>query len=177
MAISGAMNYVTGALNGISIHRDIMSDPYNSYPSKLPAGATNRAIPAQPSQDDSSVRSQVDRISGLDVSDKWKERFRLIERAGGPGLQDIRDLNFSERYRLASNLLALFFWPIYLPVKGLWRPALAYFFIGTTCALVLGLIDAHGLDRSVGYSTAFLASWRTNVNYYRRVVLGEASWF
>jgi hypothetical protein len=154
-----------------------MSDPYNSYPSNLPSRVTNRAIPAQSSQDDSSGRSQVDRISGLDVSDKWKERFRLIERAGGPGLQDIRDLSFSERYRIGSNWLALFFWPIYLPVKGLWRQALAYFAIGFTCALVVDLIDAHGLDRAIGYSTGFVASWRTNANYYRRVVLGEANWF
>jgi hypothetical protein len=45
------------------------------------------------------VKPKNDVISGLDVSESWKRKFRLIEKAGGPDLSKFRDLSFGERFR------------------------------------------------------------------------------
>lgn len=109
-----------------------MSDPYNSYPSELPPPAISRVVSDASSQSSTVAHEKNDAISSLDVSDKWKERFHLIEEAGGPRLPNSRDLTFAQSRKITSNWLAFFFWPIYLPIKGLWRQAIAYFVIGVT---------------------------------------------
>lgn len=153
----------------LGINRRIMSDPYNSYPSHLPP-PTHRP-PSTP-----APKVEIDTISRLSVSDKWKERFRAIERAGGPQLPNFRDLSFSERRLVNSNWLAFFFWPVYLPLKGLWRQAIAYFAIGLACVLIMELIGLGKFGRAVGYGIGAVAMMRANIGYYKSVVLGDSSW-
>lgn len=116
-------------------------------------------------------------IDDLDVSDTWKKRFRTIEAAGGVNLPYIKELSLSQRLQIFVNILAFLFWIIYLPIKGMWRPALAYFGLALAAALIL---DFAGLDeggRVIGSVISAVAMIRTNLNYYRYKVLGETPWF
>jgi hypothetical protein len=150
-----------------------MTDPYNSYPSQLPPP---RPVSAGTEQARVVAKPGIDTISRLDVSEKWKNIFRAIDKAGGPKLPRIRELPFGERFRITSNFLAFFFWPIYLPLKGLWRQAVAYFLIGMALVLLLELTGLGKLGRGVGYGLAAVAMMRANVGYYMKTVLGEAPW-
>ena len=144
-----------------------MSDPYNSGP---------YVPPAAPLVADPSPRVQPDPIARLDVSDAWKRKFRLIEKAGGPDLPHFRDLPFGERFSLNFNILAFLFGPIYYLIKGLWRQAVLYLVIAIALGLVLDAMGFGKFLRGVGYGFSALYAFRANVSYYRKVVLGETPW-
>lgn len=137
-------------------------NPYEVAPSSRAAAA--RAEPAH------------DVIAGLDVSDTWKRRFRLIEKAGGVAMNDFRDLPFGERMSISFNLLAFLFGPLYYLAKGLWRPALAYFVVAVAFIVLMDLAGLDRLARAAGYATSAVYALRANLNYYRRMVLREQAW-
>lgn len=151
-----------------------MSDPYNNNPF-----ANNPYAPPQATADATVRRTTPDPIARLDVSEFWKERFRLIEKAGGPDLPLIRNLPSAERMKIGFNwlayLLAVLFGPIHYFVKGLWRQGLVY--LGITI-LVLMLLAAIGINprAAVAIGMAAIYASRINVGYYRKVVLGNAPW-
>ncbi len=150
-----------------------MTDPYNSYPSNLSPPTVGQADATQ------FVRNSlkpIETIAKLDVSEKWKERFRAIDKAGGPELKEFGQLSFSERRLITSNWLAFLFWPIYLPMKGLWKQALSYFVIGFGCVLVMELIGLGMFGRAVGYGIGAMAMMRANVGYYKKTLLNETPW-
>ena len=148
-----------------------MSDPYNSYGSSLPPPTPAVA----PRASATPVRAR-DNISKLDVSDSWKEKFRLIEKAGGPDLPNFRDLPSGERFSIHLNLWALFFGPIYYIVKGLWRQAALYFLVAFVLILVLEAIGLGKITRGIGSGLGIVCALRANISYYKKVVLGEAPW-
>jgi hypothetical protein len=153
-----------------------MSDPYNSHGSSLPPVATAPAIPQVAAPRTPPRLPPRDNIARLDVSDSWKRKFRLIEKAGGPDLPDFRALPFGDRFSVNFNFLAVFFGPIYYIVKGLWRQAVVYFIVA--CVLIL-ILDAMGLGkitRAVGSGLGIVYGLRANISYYKKVVLGEAPW-
>jgi hypothetical protein len=139
-----------------------MTDPYNPYqpPTTSPAAAP----------------PQRDNISRLDISDKWKSRFRAIERAGGPDLPKFRDLPISDRRMVQFNWIAFFLGPFYYVAKGLWRQAAVYVLIAIACILALDAVDLRRLGRAVGYGFAAVYAIRANISYYRKLVLGKAPW-
>lgn len=144
-------------------------DPYNSYQSHTPiAPAADSATP--------SPARKRDHISRLDVSDKWKERFRVIERAGGPELPNFRDLTTSERRGIQLNWLAFFLGPFYYLAKGLWRQTIIYVIAAIVCVLTLEVIGLGKISGSVGYGFAAVYAMRANISYYKKIVLGEAPW-
>lgn len=144
-----------------------MSDPYNSGP---------HVPPTAPLVADPSPRAQPDPIARLDVSDAWKRKFRLIEKAGGPDLPHFRDLPFGERLSLSLNVLALLFGPVYYLIKGLWRQAVLYVVIAIALGLVLDAIGFGEFLRGVGYGFSALYAFRANISYYKKAVLGETPW-
>lgn len=154
-----------------------MSDPYNSYPSHLPPPSAPRVVQGPDLHVSTPRRNVPDPIARLDVSDTWKRRFRAIERAGGPDLPHIRDLDFAERWRITSNFPAFIFWPIYLPLKGLWRQAAVILAIAIAVGFLMELAGLGRFGRAVGYGASALAMLRVNVGYYRKVVLGETRWW
>jgi hypothetical protein len=144
-----------------------MTDPYNSYQGPTVPTPVVAASPARPTRD---------AISGLDVSDKWKDRFRAIERAGGPSLPQFQKLSFRERSSIQFNWLAFIFGPLYFLAKGLWRQTIAYVLIAIALAL---LLDALGLDkviRAMGMGFSAVYAIRANISYYKKVVEDEAPW-
>lgn len=158
-------------LKGISV-----SDPYNTYVDHVPAvsQAAVRPVPAVAAK---SAPKPVDLITRLDVSDSWKRKFRLIEKAGGPTFPNARELSFGERRAIGFNFLAFFFGPFYFLAKGLWRPALAYTLLAIAVGVTLDLVSKGKLAHGLGYGFAAVYAMRANVTYYRKVVLGETPWF
>ncbi len=144
-----------------------MTDPYNSSPVEY-----TRPTPTQ-----STTSSNVSKINRLDISEKWKERFLAIDKAGGPQLPHFKSLSVAERRKTQANFLAFLFWPIYLPLKGLWRQTISYFAIGILTILVMDSIGLEKFSRAVGYGIGAIAMIRTNIAYYKKAVLGEHSWF
>ncbi|WP_233198557.1 MULTISPECIES: DUF2628 domain-containing protein [Luteimonas] len=145
-----------------------MTDPYNSAGPYAPPIA--KLVPT------STASAKPDAIAGLDVSDSWKRRFRLIQQAGGPKLPDFQNLRFGERMSVNFNFLGFFFGPIYFLIKGLWRQAVVYFICAVTLGVLLELMGFGRLARGVSSGFAVLYAMRANVSYYRKVVLGEAPW-
>lgn len=145
-----------------------MSDPYNSYGASVP--------PAIPPSTGSSPRAKADPIARLDVSESWKRKFKLIEKAGGPDLPNFRDLPFGERFGLNFNILAFIFGPFYFLAKGLWRQAILYFIFAVALVFLLEAIGLGKLSGGVKYGLSAIYALRANISYYKKVVLGDASW-
>ena len=145
-----------------------MSDPYNSCGSSVsPITQPSAATPP---------RAKADSISRLGVSESWKCKFRLIEKAGGPDLPHFRDLPFGERFGLNFNVLAFIFGPFYYLAKGLWRQAVLYFVFAVALVLLLEAMGLGKLSRGVGYGFAAAYALRANISYYKKVVLGDTPW-
>ncbi|MDI9238254.1 DUF2628 domain-containing protein [Lysobacter sp. LF1] len=142
-----------------------MSESWNPYE----VAPSSRATQSRPER-------EHDPIADLDVSETWKRRFRLIEKAGGVQMTHFRDLSFGERMSINFNVLAFFFGPFYYLIKGMWRPAVAYLLIVFAIVVVLELAGLGRLARSVGYGMAAVYSLRANITYYRQRVLEEYPW-
>ena len=121
------------------------------------------------------------RISDLPVSNNWKSKFHLLEKAGGPKMPELKALAFGERMKITLNFLAFLFGPIYYIVKGMWRKGLALF---AACVLaivgVAFLLELVGLGRfinALGYGAAASCAVRANIDYYKKMVLGQNGWW
>lgn len=147
-----------------------MSDPYNTY-----LDHAQRVPPPPVAPAPETKASEL--VSQLDVSDRWKRRFRLIEMAGGPDCPRMRDLASAERRVIGFNFLAFFFGPFYFLAKGLWRPAVAYPVLAIALGVMLDMLSRGRLSHGLGIGFAVIYSMRANVLYYRKTVLGEAPWF
>ena len=148
-----------------------MSDPYNTYLDHVQPVRAVAAVAAP------AAKPQLDQMARLDVSDAWKRKFRLIEKAGGPDFPQARDLSFGERRAIGFNFLAFLFGPFYFLAKGLWRPAIAYSMLAVVLGVILELVSKGKLSHGVGYGFAAVYAMRANVVYYRKMVLGETPWF
>lgn len=142
-------------------------DPYNSSPVPTPVAPAVRAPAPRPARD---------HISRLEVSDKWKSRFRAIERAGGVDLPGLRDLARSDRLLVQFNWIAFLLGPFYYVAKGLWRQAIVYVVLAIACSLILEAMGLGKFGRGVGYGFAAIYCLRANISYYKTRVLGEAPW-
>jgi hypothetical protein len=116
-------------------------------------------------------------IAQLDVSDSWKDTFRLIERAGGPDLPHLKELKFGERFSINFKVLAFFLGPFYYLAKGLWKQAVLYLLFAIVLILLLDAFGFEKVSKSVGYGVAAIYSIRANISYYRKMVLGITPWF
>ncbi len=120
-----------------------------------------------------SDRTQL--IEQLDVSESWKKRFHLIEKAGGEKLTRFKELSFGEKFSINFNILAFLFGFIYFLIKGLWKPALLYFI----AVLILSLVEVFtgfnmGNAPYIGLTAGFASA--ANRLYYKKMVLGREDW-
>lgn len=120
---------------------------------------------------DTSISHAIDQ---LDVSETWKKRFKLIERAGGVRMPNFKLLTFKERMQANFDILAFFFGPIYFLIKGLWQQALTLLTIIFAIAIASVLLGFDQHIKGVGYGLGAVFAIRANVGYYSRKVLGHA---
>ncbi len=120
-------------------------------------------------------------LSNIPVSEKWRERFRLIERAGGVKLPKIKELPFGQRMKVLFNVFGVLFGPFYYCAKGMWKKGLALFVVCTVVAIIAVVaLDFAGLDslsNSVGFGVAAIYAFRANIDYYKKMVLEQNGWW
>ena len=138
--------------------------------------------PFQPPQAAVADQEQAVDIDSLNVSDKWKRRFRGIQKAGGPRMPNLKQLPKEDRRMISPfNVLAFLFGPFYYLTKGMWRKALSMSLICFVVLFVIGIIlDALGvsfLDRALGYGVAAVFAIRANIDYYKKMVLADNGWW
>lgn len=125
-----------------------------------------------------------------DIPENWRETFTLIEKAGGPkafnnvgvflfGSLAIRELPFSERTKVAFNGWGFLFGPFYYLAKGMWKKAITLTGLSIAIVLILSMVlTAMGFsDKITLFVGAAIFGSRTNIDYYKKVVLGDDSWW
>ena len=120
-------------------------------------------------------------IESLPVSDAWKQKFRLLEKAGGPKQSNFKALSSGERLKIGFNIVAFLFGPLYYLAKGMWRKALTLFGVCVAVLVVIGFaLDLAGMSRvadALGYGVAAVFGVRANIDYYKKMVLGDNGWW
>lgn len=120
-------------------------------------------------------------IDALDVSDRWKAKFHVIDKAGGPGLPRLHQLPRSERNSVGFNVGAYVLTVFYYLAKGMWRKGIAY--LSISLAVIFALImlfDALGWQSAERALPFVVGAWyaiRADVDYYRKNVLGDDGFF
>jgi hypothetical protein len=141
----------------------------------------NRFAPPRAELSDIGEEPAHGDIESLPVSDKWKEKFRLLEKAGGPRQPRMKDLSSGERFKIGFNILAFLFGPFYYTAKGMWRKGLSLFGACFAALLAIGLVlDLVGLGKfgnALGYGAAAVFAVRANIDYYKKMVLGDNGWW
>jgi hypothetical protein len=123
-----------------------------------------------------------ERIAALEVSDKWKQRFTALHRAGGPKMPKFKELSKAERKQIGVfNILGFFFGPLYYIAKGMWRKALSLFLVCAAVAISVGLVMEHfGYERfaqAISYGLAAVFAARANIDYYKKMLLNDNGWW
>ena len=121
-------------------------------------------------------------IEDLPVSEKWKARFRAIALAGGPKMPNFKKLSKSDRRKAYSfNFLAFLFGPLYYIAKGMWKRGIALFALLVVVVIVLGFaLDFFGFERvsnALGYGVSAVFAIRANIDFYKKMVLGDNGWW
>jgi len=132
--------------------------PRPPAPSQAPLPAS---LPDLFQRSDGSERSAIDT---LEVDESWKEKFRLIEEAGGFNGLHIRNprvLSFRERLALTFNIGGLVLGPLYYFWKGMWVKGTFYTSLAIAFAALHSLYDiafAHYLIFPLQFLLANLAT-------------------
>ncbi len=113
------------------------------------------------------------------VSDAWKQKFALIEKAGGAQLPKIRELAFGERFKIIFNVWGFLFGPIYYFAKGMWKKGIVIFAIGMALIVTLSMIcDAAGIsDAITTFIVPAIFARRSNIDFYKKIVLRNNGWW
>lgn len=138
---------------------------------------TNPYAPPKAEVSDVTLSFKGSRIDALPVSDAWKTRFRLIERAGGAKLPNLKALSFGQRMKVMFNVLAFLFGPLYYLTKGLWKKALVLFAICVVVVVVADLVMGDRFGNAIGIATGALFAVRANIDFYKKKVLGDDGWW
>ena len=114
------------------------------------------------------------------VTDKWKEKFALIERAGGVKMLKIRDLSSKEQRKVMTNMLGFIFGPFYYLAKGMYKKAAVLVLIVIPLIFLFELIPTMGQFNPSKFSwliSSAIFATRANIDYYKKVVLGQNGWW
>lgn len=113
------------------------------------------------------------------ISASWQQKFALIEKAGGVKVPNIMGLGFGERMKVVFNIWGFLFGPIYYFTKGMWKKALPLFGIAILIILALEIIcRKFGIPESItNFVCGSLFASRANIDYYKRIKLGDDGWW
>lgn len=117
--------------------------------------------------------------ASAEVSASWQRRFALVEKAGGPKLPHANKLAFGERMRLMFNIWGFLFGPFYYLAKGMWKKAITLFVVALVLYVVLAVVLSalHLPEGFLSFIAPVIFATRANVDYYKKTVLGDASWW
>jgi hypothetical protein len=113
------------------------------------------------------------------ITEAWQKVFDLLEKAGGPKQQKINELAFSERRRVVFNVWGFLFGPFYYLAKGMWKKAIVLFALCVVAVAIVSIIcEAMGVSDFITYfiSSAVFGT-RANIDYYKKMVLGDDGWW
>jgi len=120
-------------------------------------------------------------IDELPVSDTWKTKFMLMEKAGGVKMPQHKALSTGERMKISFNVLAFLFGPFYYLAKGMWKKAITLFVVSVAIVVILEIaLEMTGLGRfgkALTYGVAAVYAVRANIDYYKKMVLGQNGWW
>jgi Protein of unknown function (DUF2628) len=111
----------------------------------------------------------------------WQQRFAFFESYGLPAWSTqpqaaYKALPFGKKRRLASNLLAFFFGPIYYFVKGMWRKGLVLLAAAIGIGVLFALNDPSNIWwRALVFGFAALMMSTANYAYFLHVAKGSRS--
>ncbi|USX26057.1 DUF2628 domain-containing protein [Oxalobacteraceae bacterium OTU3CINTB1] len=116
-----------------------------------------------------------------DLSALWRIRFDLIEKAGGPTRPLFKQLTFGQRCRVAFNLWALVFGLFYYLAKGMWRKAITVLCLSLSVLALSSFLPPDGglsfIPSTLNIMITFWYFLNANINYYKKVVLGDNGWW
>ncbi|CAN7264277.1 DUF2628 domain-containing protein [Polaromonas sp. LjRoot131] len=146
-----------------------------------PTPQPNPFAPPQAPVSDVPAPQATASIAELPVSDAWKTKFQLIEKAGGVKLPQFKALGVGERMKIGFSILAFLFGPFYYLAKGMWKKAISLFVVCVAVVLLLQFVlEMAGLGRfsnSLGYGVAAIFAARSNIDYYKKMVLRQNGWW
>jgi hypothetical protein len=110
-----------------------------------------------------------------DISDSWKNKFRLIDKAGGPNFSKFKDLEFRERLYISFNIWAFLFGVFYYAAKGMWKKGLTLLVISIIIFTIIDML--FGIGNYFGMGVAAIFGSRANIDYYKKIIHGDDEWF
>lgn len=146
---------------------------HETAPTCPSCGAPQDIYKAQSSRTSASSSEQES------ISDSWRVKFELLEKAGGVKLTNAKNLPFGERMKVVFNIWALLFGPLYYLAKGMWKKAISLTGISLLAIVVLEVIcQAMGVsDMITNFVSGAVFSTRANIDFYKKVKLGENGWW
>lgn len=111
----------------------------------------------------------------MTVSNKYVEIIQLIDKAGGPKLQDIKSLTFGERMKITSNIWAFLFGVFYYLYIGCWKKGITYLAITILLIAVIEALDLPFSDMSWIIGPVIFGT-RANIDIYKKYKLNEDGW-
>jgi hypothetical protein len=146
-----------------------------------PTPQPNPFAPPQAPVSDVAAPLATANIAELPVSDTWKAKFQLIEKAGGVKLPQFKALSFGERMKIGFGVLPFLFGPFYYLAKGMWKKAISLFLVCLVVVVVLEIaLEMAGLGRfgkSLTYGVGAVYAVRANIDYYKKMVLKQNGWW
>ena len=164
----------------LSEHDDFRSVAYN-------AGNTADSVGGERASRRSSASSTADAQHDVtpraDVSSKWRERFRILEKAGpfsGLTYRNSASLSLGERMKIGLNIWAFLFSILYYIAKGMPRKGLVLLGVAWLLAacefFIEGLSNVSVPDYILPAGMAGLFGGLASYDYYRKVVHGDTIW-
>jgi hypothetical protein len=113
------------------------------------------------------------------ISDSWKTKFELFEKAGGVKLPNAKNLPFGERMKVVFNVWGFLFGPFYYLVKGMWKKAVSLLGISILIIVILEVIcQVLGIsDGITNFVASAIFATRANIDFYKKVKLGDNGWW
>lgn len=168
-ATGAVCELVSEAKPVVSLDADL---PNTDKPATKPPTSGHRyPVPEHAKTDTNSVNQPIDA--------KWQLKFALMEKAGGPKFPQIKKLSLGERMKVVFSIWGFLFGPFYYLVKGMWKKAISLTAVVFVLILVLDqILTAFELP---GVITNFIGpaifATRANVDYYKKIILGENGWW
>lgn len=141
-----------------------------------PAASRHPSADARPSKADANVDSNA---ADQSIDPKWRLKFELMEKAGGPKFPRIKELSFGERMKVVFSIWGFLLGPFYYLAKGMWKKAISLTAVVFVLILLLEkILEAFDLPEAI---TSFIGpaifATRANIDYYKKMILGENGWW